>query len=89
MALGDGQYLSVPHSLPGRRVAGLHRRRGAKPLGVPTETPRTATLLRLFVGEQERYGHQPLYEAIVIKAREHGLAGATNLATTRRWHARI
>ena len=52
------------------------------------ETPRTATLLRLCVGEQERYGHQPLYEAIVIKAREHGLAGATDLATTRRWHAR-
>jgi PII-like signaling protein len=43
------------------------------------ETPKTATLLRLFVGEQERYGHQPLYEAIVLKAREHGLAGATVL----------
>ncbi len=43
------------------------------------ETPKTATLLRLFVGERERYGHQPLYEAIVLKAREHGLAGATVL----------
>ncbi len=43
------------------------------------ETPRTATLLRLFVGERERYGHQPLYEAIVLKAREQGLAGATVL----------
>ena len=43
------------------------------------ETPRTATLLRLFVGERERYGHQPLYEAIVMKAREQGLAGATVL----------
>ena len=38
-----------------------------------------ATLLRLFVGERDRHGHQPLYEAIVIKAREHGLAGATVL----------
>jgi hypothetical protein len=38
-----------------------------------------ATLLRLFVGERDRYGHQPLYEAIVTKAREHGLAGATVL----------
>ncbi len=43
------------------------------------ESPKTATLLRLFVGERERYGHQPLYEAIVLKAREHGLAGATVL----------
>ena len=43
------------------------------------ETPKNATLLRLFVGERERYGHQPLYEAIVLKAREHGLAGATVL----------
>ncbi|TDJ29844.1 MAG: DUF190 domain-containing protein [Gammaproteobacteria bacterium] len=43
------------------------------------ETPKSATLLRLFVGERERYGHQPLYEAIVLKAREHGLAGATVL----------
>ena len=38
-----------------------------------------ATLLRLFVGERDRYGHQPLYEAIVVKAREQGLAGATVL----------
>ena len=38
-----------------------------------------ATLLRLFVGERDRHGHQPLYEAIVTKAREQGLAGATVL----------
>ena len=38
-----------------------------------------ATLLRLFVGERDRHGHQPLYEVIVTKAREHGLAGATVL----------
>ncbi len=43
------------------------------------DTPQTATLLRLFIGERERHGHQPLYEAIVLKAREHGLAGATVL----------
>ena len=36
-------------------------------------------LLRIFVGESDRYGHHPLYEAIVLKAREHGLAGATVL----------
>lgn len=34
-------------------------------------------LLRVFVGESDRAGHHPLYEAIVLKAREHGLAGAT------------
>lgn len=36
-------------------------------------------LLRIFVGESDRCGHHPLYEAIVLKAREHGLAGATVL----------
>ncbi len=41
--------------------------------------PEQATLLRLFVGERDRHGHQPLYEAIVVRAREHGLAGATVL----------
>lgn len=38
-----------------------------------------ATLLRLFIGERDRHGHKPLYEAIVLKAREQGLAGATLL----------
>lgn len=36
-------------------------------------------LLRVFVGEQDKWGHLPLYEAIVLKAREAGLAGATVL----------
>jgi PII-like signaling protein len=36
-------------------------------------------LLRIFVGESDRHGHHPLYEAIVLKAREEGLAGATVL----------
>ncbi|HYG85892.1 MAG TPA: DUF190 domain-containing protein [Azospirillum sp.] len=39
--------------------------------------PETATLLRIFVGEKDRHGGLPLYEAIVMKAREAGLAGAT------------
>ncbi len=34
-------------------------------------------LLRIFLGESDRYGNRPLYEAIVRKARELGLAGAT------------
>jgi hypothetical protein len=36
-------------------------------------------LIRIYVGESDRLGHRPLYEAIVLKAREAGLAGATVL----------
>jgi PII-like signaling protein len=41
--------------------------------------PHNAVLLRIFVGENDRAGHRPLYEAIVLKARERHLAGATVL----------
>ncbi len=41
--------------------------------------PRDAMLLRIFIGEDKKYGRQPLYEAIVLKAREMQLAGATVL----------
>lgn len=37
------------------------------------------TLLRIFIGESDRWHGRPLYEAIVLKAREAGLAGATVL----------
>src|SRR5512134_3956633 len=43
------------------------------------QIPEDAMLLRVFVGESDRWGHQPLYEAIVLKAREMHLAGATVL----------
>ncbi|MEK0083415.1 DUF190 domain-containing protein [Benzoatithermus flavus] len=43
------------------------------------QVPRDAVLLRIFLGESDRHGHQPLYEAIVMKAREAHLAGATVL----------
>ena len=36
-------------------------------------------LLRIFIGESDRWHHKPLYEAIVLKAREMHLAGATVL----------
>ncbi len=36
-------------------------------------------LLRIFIGEADRHDHKPLYEALVLKARELGLAGATVL----------
>ena len=41
--------------------------------------PQDAMLLRIFIGESDRWKHQPLYEAIVLKAREMGMAGATVL----------
>lgn len=41
--------------------------------------PQDAQLLRIYLGESDRYEHHPLYEAIVLKARELKLAGATVL----------
>ncbi len=41
--------------------------------------PKDGKLLRVFIGENDKYEGQPLYEWIVRKAREHGLAGATVL----------
>ncbi len=41
--------------------------------------PENGYLLRVFVGESDKHGHLPLYEAVVLKAREAGLAGATVL----------
>jgi uncharacterized protein len=39
--------------------------------------PREGQLLRVFIGESDRWEGQPLYEAIVQAARRQGLAGAT------------
>lgn len=41
--------------------------------------PREGYLLRIFIGESDKHQGKPLYEWIVLKAREHGLAGATVL----------
>ncbi len=43
------------------------------------QLPEDALLLRIYLGESDRWHHQPLYEAIVLKARELHLAGATVL----------
>jgi PII-like signaling protein len=43
------------------------------------QIPREAVLLRIFFGEDDKHGNLPLYEAIVLKAREMHLAGATVL----------
>jgi PII-like signaling protein len=34
-------------------------------------------LLRIFIGENDKIGHQPLYESILFAARKNGLAGCT------------
>ena len=39
--------------------------------------PREGQLLRIFVGESDRWKGKPLFEAIVREARRQGLAGAT------------
>jgi len=41
--------------------------------------PSSGEILRIYIGESDRWHHQPLHEAIVLKAREAGLAGATVL----------
>ena len=41
--------------------------------------PEQAVLLRIFIGENDKYQGRPLYEAIVLRARENQIAGATVL----------
>jgi PII-like signaling protein len=41
--------------------------------------PKEAVLLRIFIGEDDKFERRPLYEAIVLKAREMHMAGATVL----------
>lgn len=41
--------------------------------------PKDGKLLRIFIGESDKCEGRPLYEWIVLKARENGLAGATVL----------
>lgn len=43
------------------------------------DVPHEAVLLRIFTSTADRYGLEPLYQAIVLKAREMHLAGATVL----------
>jgi len=41
------------------------------------ELPGDSRLLRIFLGENDKLGHQPLYEAILLAARKEGMAGCT------------
>ncbi len=44
--------------------------------------PSEAELLRIFIGESDKHHGRPLYEVLVEKARQRGLAGATVLRGT-------
>lgn len=48
-------------------------------MGLTMQIPRDAVLLRIYFGEDDKFEHKPLHEAIVLKAREMHLAGATVL----------
>jgi PII-like signaling protein len=48
-------------------------------MGKEMQIPREAVLLRIFFGENDRFHRLPLHEAIVLKAREMHLGGATVL----------
>ena len=43
------------------------------------QIPEEGQLLRIFIGESDKWKGLPLYEAIILKARETGIAGATML----------
>lgn len=43
------------------------------------QIPQDALLLRVYIGESDKWQHKPLYEAITLKAREMHMAGATVL----------
>jgi PII-like signaling protein len=47
--------------------------------GVSMKISEEGQLLRIFIGESDKWEGKPLYEALVLKAREMGLAGATML----------
>ena len=55
------------------------------------QLPENSELLRVFVGDGDRHGGKPLYEAIVLAARERHLAGATVLRGSLSYgaHSRI
>src|SRR6202167_5232731 len=67
--------------MPGRHLARVRSRKSPQPSkrSLNMHLPHDAMLLRIFIGEADRWQHKPLYEAIVLKAREMHLGGATVL----------
>jgi hypothetical protein len=62
--------MKAPPTAPEAAPAALAREKLLDPSG------RNARL-RIYIGEDKRHGDQPLYEAIVLKARQMQMAGAT------------
>src|SRR6185437_12908005 len=81
MAASGRQYCRLGRALPICCLALAYSCRVDQRHEVDLTMPltRDAMLLRIFIGEDDKTGHQPLYEAIVLKAREMHLAGATVL----------
>src|SRR5262249_6291996 len=71
----------LARKLAGRRLAGRRFGRAAQQFrkAVSMQVPTQEQLLRIFIGEAERHDDKPMYEAIVLKARELHIAGATVL----------
>src|SRR5690349_4326756 len=82
MASSGRQLRAVAGAVPGGRLAGSYpgasNQLDERTL-ISMHLPHEATLLRIFIGESDRWEHKPLYEGIVLKARELHLAGATVL----------
>ena len=68
---------TVSHRGLGRLHAGLEPQHDER--GLTMQIPRDAVLLRIFFGEDDKFNRLPLHEAIVLKAREMQLGGATVL----------
>src|SRR5438067_3381067 len=81
MAVCRAQHRGFRRAVPagGMDRASCRRQPQRLEMGVTMQVPRDAVLLRVFFGEDEKFGNLPLYEAIVLKAREMHLAGATVL----------
>src|SRR4029077_2967259 len=60
---------SIPSASPAKKSV----------IPTPRNLPEECSLLRIFLGEGDEYQHRPLYRAIVLKAREFPLQGATRL----------
>src|SRR5271168_4926654 len=73
-----GQYRGLKRRLFIGRMAGPHLRSQHQEITI-MEIPQDAVLLRIFIGESDKWHHKPLYEAIVLKAREMHMGGATVL----------
>src|SRR5216117_2202724 len=69
----------LSHRRQDRAANQIQLNSGDRQLPIDMQIPHEAVLLRIFIGESDRWHHQPLYEAIVLKAREMHLAGATVL----------